>query len=169
MNTLDAIRTRQSIRKFQSAEVPREKIDHLLKAASCAPSAGNSQPWHFVVMTDKGVLAKAAKINPFADMASGAPLAILVCADMKLERFPGNWMLDCSNAAMNILLAAHDMGLGAVWTGVYPNEETMRAFRQLIGAPEDIAPHSFLILGTPDETPEAHARHLEGRIHADRW
>lgn len=120
-------------------------------------------------MTDRAALREAARINPYAAMAAEAPLAILICAELKLEMFPGNWVLDCSNAAMNILLAAHDMGLGAVWTGVYPNKDFMESFGRLANVPEGVVAHSFIVIGTPDEKPHEHARRAEDRVHKDKW
>jgi len=114
MEVLEAIHTRRSIRKFQSQPVPDELVTVFLAAAMSAPSAGNQQPWQFVVITDPELLGQVPSINPYAAMAEKAPLAVLVCGDLALERFPGFWVQDCAAAVQNLLLAVHSHGLGAV-------------------------------------------------------
>lgn len=169
MNTLDCILTRKSIRSFLPDKVTPEQVQTLLQAGASAPSACNAQPWHFIVMEDEASLAAASKLSPYGGMAAKAPLAILICADLGLEEIPGNWVLDCSNAAMNILLAAHDMGLGGVWVGIYPNEAYMQAGHELVQAPDNVKVHSMIVIGHPAKTPRGHKRHLEGRIHQEKW
>jgi nitroreductase len=120
MEALEAILSRRSIRKYRDEPVGEEAIEQLLRAAMSAPSAGNQQPWHFVVIDGRDILEKVEKVNPYAGMAADAPLAVLIAAEPALEKFPGYWVQDCSAAAENMLLAAHAMGLGAVWTGIYP-------------------------------------------------
>ena len=116
MNTLDAIRTRRSVRKYAAGRKPvaPETVRILLEAAMAAPSAGNQQPWHFVVVDDPAILDQIPAIHPFAQMAREAPLAVLVCGDTSLEKHKGYWVQDCAAAVENLLLAAHDQGLGAV-------------------------------------------------------
>ena len=87
MDVVEAILTRRSVRKYQARPVPEEQIKRLLEAAMAAPSAGNSQPWHFIVITDRETLADAALINPYAAMAAEAPAAILICGDTTIERY----------------------------------------------------------------------------------
>ena len=88
MEAFEAIRTRRSIRQFEDRPIPDEIIKDLLTAAMSAPSAGNQQPWHFVIIDDRQVLGKVPELNPYAGMARQAPLAILVCGDLSLEKFP---------------------------------------------------------------------------------
>ena len=125
MDVLEAIHTRRSIRKYVDQPVPEELIQKLLAAAMQAPSARNQQPWEFVVIDDRAMLSKIPEFMPNAAMAAGAPLAILVCADLDLETSPGYWMVDCAAAVEKMLLAAHGLGLGAVWCGVYPRDKRM--------------------------------------------
>ena len=88
MDTIETIHTRRSVREYQDKPVPEELVTEILKAAMAAPSAGNQQPWEFVVITDTGLLKEAPNINPFADMAFDAPLGILVCGNPEGGRFP---------------------------------------------------------------------------------
>jgi nitroreductase len=169
MDILEAILTRRSIRQYQDKPVSEELIRKLLAAAMSAPSARNSQPWRFVVIDDRSLLEQVPAINPYAAMARQAPVAILICADPSLEKSPGYWMLDCAAAAENLLLAAHGLGLGAVWCGVYPRQPRIDGFRRLLGVPEEIVPHSLIVLGYPAETRPAEDRYQPDRVRRNRW
>ncbi len=169
MDTLEAIQTRRSVRKYLDRPVPEALVQNILAAAMQAPSARNQQPWHFVVIDDRTMLGQIARFLPNAGMAAEAPMAILVCADLALELTPGYWMLDCAAATMNLLLAAHALGLGAVWTGVYPREPRMEGLRRLVGLPEQVVPHSLVVLGFPGERPPADKRYRAERVHRNHW
>jgi nitroreductase len=169
MDTLEAIRTRRSIRRYLDKPVAEALIEKLLAAAMNAPSARNAQPWQFVVIDDRATLAKIADINPNAQMAREAPAAILVCGDLDLEKSPGYWVVDCAAAVQNMLLAAHALGLGAVWTGVFPRQERMDGLRQLLGLPERVIAHSLVVLGHPAEQPATVNRYHADRVRRNRW
>jgi len=169
MEVLEAIRTRRSIRKYLDRPVPEELVQTLLAAAMQAPSARNQQPWQFVVIDDGAILAKIPKFMPNAAMAAEAPLAILVCGDLSLEKSPGYWMVDCAAAVENMLLAAHSLGLGAVWCGVYPREKRMESLRQLISLPKNVIAHSLVVLGYAAEQVPAENRYRPERIRRNHW
>ncbi len=169
MDVLEAIHTRRSIRKFQEQPVAGQQIEKLLRAAAMAPSARNAQPWHFVVFTERHLLDRVPEVNPNAWMARDAPAAILVCGDLSLELSPGYWPVDCAAAVQNILLAAHGLGLGAVWTGIYPRQERIDGFRRLLNLPEPVIPHSLVVLGYPAETPASEDRYRPERVHWNMW
>jgi len=169
MDALEAIHTRRSIRKYRDRAVPEELIRQVLAAAMNAPSARNAQPWQFVVIDDRKLLSEVPQINPNAPMARRAPAAILVCGDLRLEKSPGYWVVDCAAAAQNMLLAAHALELGAVWTGVYPRKERIEGFRRLLGLPGNVVPHSLVVLGYPAEQPAAEDRFKAERVRRNRW
>ena len=169
MNTLDAIHTRRSIRRYLDKPVSEELIQKLLAAAMQAPSARNQQPWQFVVIDDRAVLAKIPDFMPNAAMAAKAPLAILVCGDLDLEKSEGYWVVDCAAATENMLLAAHALGLGACWCGVYPREKRMEGLRKLLGLPQNVIAHSLVVIGHPAEQVGAENRYREERVHRNRW
>jgi nitroreductase len=169
MEVLEAIHTRRSIRKYTADPVSEETIRQLLGAAMMAPSAGNQQPWHFVVITDKAQLERVKTVHPYVNMAPKAPLAILICCDETLEKFPGFWPQDCSAAMQNLLLAAHGLGLGAVWTGVYPYGDRIERFREIFNLPLHIIPFSFAVVGHPAQKGGCQDRFREDRVHRDRW
>lgn len=169
MDTLDAIHTRRSIRKYLHTPVPPDVLQQVLSAAMYAPSACNQQPWQFVVLDDRKLLREVPKINSYAAMAAEAPVAILVCGDSSLETVPDYWVIDCSAAVQNLLLAAHALGLGAVWTGVYPQQERVQGFRRLLGLPKTVTPHSLVPLGYPAEQPPQEERYRAKRVHRNGW
>lgn len=150
---LNNILKRTSVRSYLDKSIEDDKIEKLLRAGMAAPTAVNKQPWHFVVVTDKSLLQKLAKANPYAEMVARAPLAIVVCGDMT-KALDGNarefWVQDCSAASENILLAATGLGLGAVWTGTYPSEERCAAVSEVLGLPETLIPLNTIVIGYPD-------------------
>ena len=146
------ILSRTSVRAYQGKAVEKDKVEKLLRAGMAAPTAVNKQPWHFVVVADKKLLEALAKTNAQADFAKDAPLAIVVCGDMtKAIEGAGRdfWVQDCAAATENILLAAHAMGLGAVWTGAYPLEERSSEMGKVLKLPETMAPLSMIVIGYP--------------------
>ena len=169
MDALDAILFRRSIRRYAPDQVTDESVTRLLEAAMSAPSSGNEQPWHFVVIKSRKLLDDIAQIHPNAQMLKGAPLAIMVCGEERREKYKGFWVQDCSAATENILIAAHALGMGSVWVGVYPIREKVDALRRLLGIPEYIIPFSLLPVGYPDETKPPSRRYDPERIHRDYW
>lgn len=169
METREAIHTRRSVRAFSPRPISEEAILELLEAAMQAPSAGNEQPWQFVVIRDREILDAIPDISPYAPMCRVAPLAILVCGDMREVRHAGYWVQDCSAATQNLLLMAHDLGFGAVWAGVYPNPERVSGFRQLLRLPEEIVPMALVVVGFPEQSGAPVPRFNSGRIHRDGW
>jgi nitroreductase len=169
MDVIEAMRTRRSIRKFQRKPVPEALVQDLLRAAMSAPSAGNQQPWHFVLIDDQEILRKVPAINPYAGMAKDAPLAVLICGDLALEKFAGYWVQDCSAATQNLLLAAHGKGLGAVWTGIYPLNDRVEGFKRLCNLPEKVIPLALIIVGYPDQVLKPEDRFRTDRVHQNTW
>jgi nitroreductase/flavin reductase (DIM6/NTAB) family NADH-FMN oxidoreductase RutF len=151
---LENIASRTSVRSYTDKPVDVTTIEQLLRAGMAAPTAVNRQPWHFVVVNDKAQLKALSKTNPYSDMLTRAPLAIVVCGDMK-KALSGEarefWVQDCSAATENILLAAHSMGLGAVWTGTYPNQERCKAVAEVLKLPEHLIPLNIIVIGYPDK------------------
>lgn len=169
MNIQDAIFHRRSIRSYTDIPVTDEQITRLLEAAMMAPSAGNAQPWQFIVVRDRERLAHIKEINPYAGMAEKAPVGILVNGDLSLEKHPGFWVQDCGAAVQNLLLAAHAEGLGTVWTGIYPLQDRVEGFSKLFELPEHIIPLAFIPIGQPAHQPKSEARFKLERIHQEHW
>ena len=169
MDALEAILTRRSIRQFTDQAVSEAVIEDLLRAAMSAPSAGNQQPWQFVVITDRQILDTIPSIHPYSAMLRQAPLAILVCGDEHLETHKGYWVQDCSAATQNLLLAAHARGLGAVWLGIYPRMDRVTGLRKLLGLPEHVIPLALVAIGHPAEHLPPADRYDATRVHRNRW
>jgi nitroreductase len=169
MEAYEAILTRRSIRAYTDQPIPDELIRKLLVAAVSAPSAGNGQPWQFVVITERAVLDALAELLPFGKMLHQAPLALAVCGDAKGAAREGYWVQDCSAATENLLLAAHALGLGGVWLGVYPREDRAAGVRKILNIPEQITPLCVISLGYPAEPSASVDRYREERVHRNRW
>lgn len=146
------ILTRAGVRTYLDKPVDSAKIERLLRAGMAAPSAADKRPWHFVVVTDRELLDGLAKANPNAGFAKKAPLAIVVCGDMNKTLQGGGkdfWIQDVSAVSENILLAAHAMGLGAVWTGTYPAPDRCKAVAEVLGLPKYLVPFNTIVIGYP--------------------
>jgi nitroreductase len=166
---INVILTRRSIRRYSGKTVNKSDINLLLKAAMYAPSARNEQPWHFIVIDDRGLLGRISEVHPYASMLPGAALAILVCGDENLELSKGYWPVDCAAATQNILLAAHALGLGAVWLGVYPRQERQSALRKIFGLPSHVHAFSLISIGYPAEEKGLPDRLKKERIRWNEW
>jgi nitroreductase len=166
MEALQAILSRRSIRHFEDKPVPAEVVQNLLKAAMCAPSACDMQPWHFVVLTERAILDEIPKFHPHAAMLPEAKVAIVVCGEPDTSR---HWQQDCAAAAENILLAAHAQGLGAVWLGVYPRDARVNGVRALLKLPEKEMPLCIVAAGYPAEQIPASERYSEAKVHRNGW
>jgi nitroreductase len=170
MDALKAIFSRRSIRNFTGAEIPDEKIRELLDAAMVAPSACDQQPWHFIVVKKKETLRHIAGEIPTSGMlARGAAAAFIVCADPSLEVCTGYWIQDCSAATENLLLAAHAMGYGATWCGIYPLDDRVWKLKEMFGVPKQVIPMCIIALGVPAEEKPPVKRYKAERVHAEKW
>ncbi len=165
---LDVILSRRSIRHYTNQPVAPEFTEQILRAGMAAPSARNGQPWHFVVVTDRAMLNAIPTIHPHASMVREAAFAIVVCGETSGE-VEGYWVQDCSAAVENMLLAAHGLGLGGVWLGVYPRPERVEPVKQLFDLPVHIDPLCILPFGYPAEHKEPADRYDPGRVHQNRW
>jgi len=158
-----------NIRGFTGQSVSQEHVRKLLQAAMSAHSAGDERPWHFVVVEDLDTRAQLADIHPYAHMAWQAPIAILVCGDLTLQKHSGFWVQDCAAATENILIAARSLSLGAVWLGIYPIEGRVQSFRRLFDLPPHIIPFALTPIGYPAESNGLKCPYDESRVHLDRW
>lgn len=167
--SLDWIHARRSIRKYTAEPVSETDVTEILEAAMAAPSAGNQQPWHFVVIRDRSVLDAIPGFHPNSRMVLEASVGILVCCDSSLEKHAGYWVQDCAAATENLLLAVVAKGLGAVWCGVYPRPDRVEGFTRLLGIPAHVTPFAFVPIGHPAESKPPARRYDANRVHRDRW
>lgn len=169
MDVLEAILSRRSIRKYTTEPVTDEEVEIILQAAMAAPSSGNARPWHFIVIRDHNTMDEVARMHPYAGMLPNAQVSILVCADEKLENHPGRWPQDCAAATENILIAAHGLGLGAVWIGLHPEIDRIPLIRKLFDLPLTVHPLSLVAMGRPNEKKLPPHRFKPERIHYEKW
>lgn len=174
METIDCIKTRRSCRLFLNKEVPEEIIRKILECAITAPSSVDCQPWHFILVKDKSQKEKLAELKEDDNKKHilTAPVLIIVCVDA--EKSPSRYIEDGVTAAQNILLASHDLGLGAVYvTSFKPSDiETAEKIRNILNLPRNIIPSAILPIGYRDnsENPkEKTLLNLKDIIHYDKW
>lgn len=158
--TIENILTRTSVRQYDSERtISRDTVEILLRAAMSAPTAVNKQPWQFVVLDKREAIDSLCTYLPYAKMLEHAPLAIVTCGDLtKAIEGEGEtyWIQDVSAATENLLLAAHALGLGAVWTGVYPISDRVKGVQKALGMPDSIVPLAVVPIGYPamDQAPK---------------
>jgi len=169
MEALKCLMTRRSVRKYRPGRIPEAKLRKILEAAMNAPSARNQQAWQFVVVGDRDILNRITEVHPYSQMLKQAGLAIVVCGDIKAEVARGYWVQDCAAATQNILLAAHALGLGAVWLGVFPREERVRGVQRILKLPRHVIPLSIVSLGFPAEKPSSAKRYQADKVHYETW
>lgn len=141
---MEVVRTRRSIRRYKPDPVPDEILNQILETARIAPSAGHTQPWHFVVVKDPETKKKLC----ISSWASDAPVVIVGCGDAEVS---SRWfMVDLAIAFEHIVLAATNFGLGTCWMGKLGIDETIK---QVLDIPEHIKVVAVTPLGYPAETP----------------
>jgi len=169
MDAMEAILTRRSVRKYNKKQLSDKIVKELLEAAMSAPSAGNEQPWHFIIIDKPQILSKIQTFHNHAKMLKDASITILVCGDLNLDDHNGMWIQDCSAATENILIAVRAKGLGAVWLGIYPREERIMGMRKLLNIPNNVMPFSLISIGYTAEKQGIVDRYNPSRIHNNKW
>lgn len=179
---LAVIMTRTSIRSYTGDPVSQEQLETILKAGMAAPTAMNGQPWRFIVVTDKETIKNVFASGFRGEMFTQAGAVIVVCGQSTQMRKPFGqpdapeteqpnmfWFEDCSAAAENILLAAHALGLGAVWTAGYPAQERIVPIAEALGIPANVIPLCIIPVGVPAENPEPKDKWNPDNIHWNKW
>lgn len=168
---LENIHSRKSVRQYTSEPVTSEQIETLLRAAMAAPTAVNYQPWRFVVVTERAELDEIAGILPYAQMLKQATAAIVVCGETKWMGGAENtyWQQDCAAATQNILLAAEALGLGAVWTGIYPNPDLYPKMHDFLNLPTTIEAFCCIPVGYPAGNEQPKDKWKPENIHYGKW
>ncbi len=168
---MEVIHRRSSIRSYTDQPVDKEILETLVRAGMAAPSAMNKQPWQFIIIDDAALLQELGEI-PTSGMVKKAPAAILVCGDMQkagegwLQEY---WIQDCSAASQNILLAVTQLGLGAVWTSVYPAPERIKKVSELLNLPEHIIPLNIIPVGYPSRDEQPKDKWKPENVRWNRW
>ncbi len=176
---ISTIMSRTSVRRYTDEMPSEEEIKTILEAAMSAPSAMSYYPWHFVVIKDEAVKDSLREALPYAKMINKGCVGIVVCGDESLYEAVSKregedntlyWVEDCSAATENMLLAAHAIGLGAVWTGIFPLESRIKLLKKLLQLPEKITPLNLVLVGKPlGNLPKAKNKFDESKIHNDKF
>ncbi len=156
--------TRRSVRVFTEEPVEQTHIDHMIQAAIQAPSAKNQQPWRFIVVKNRDLLDRLSGISHGARHLKNAPLAIVTLMQEHDTPMPHMRPSDCAAATQNILLAAHEQGLGAVWIGVFPLSMRAENVREILEIPSEFTPFSIVAVGHPKHIAPAKPRTYDGRV-----
>jgi nitroreductase len=169
--SLDFIFKRRSVRKYSNQGIPAQMLSDLLEAGMAAPSARATDPWHFIVITERETLNRMTTALPNGKMLLTAPAAIVVCGDINkaLEGFESYMLQDVSAAVENILLAATALGLGSCWLGIHPRRNRMDGIRTLFNLPEHIIPVAGIALGWPETSSESRTRYRDDCVHRGSW
>ena len=170
--TTKTIFSRKSVRNYVETTLSQETLEFLVRAGMAAPSAMDRRPWEFIIINDKNVVKKLNDALPHAKMAEKAGQAIVVAGN--IEKQAGGkdatfWIMDCSAAAENILLAAESLGLGAVWTAVYPAADRLKPVVEILGLPSNIVPLAFIPVGKPAGSDKPKDKFDKEKIHWNHW
>lgn len=164
------LRGRHSVRSYTGQDISEEDEQKILRYAMMAPSALNEQPWEFIVIRDKKILEQIGSANRNASFAADAPLAILLCLNERKEKIKGMSIIDMGACAENLMLAATGLGIGSVFTGIYPHKDRMEAFSKLCKLPDYIQPIGLIVLGYAQISNHRPAdRFNPDAIHLNEW
>ncbi len=177
MELMEGLLTRRSVRKYQDKPIPKETIEEIIKAAQYSPTAHNRQPWEFLVVDDKEVLAHLRHLQRWSSFCKDAACVVFVCGDIE-KSFNRNkedekWSfidVDCAIATQSLMLAAWSKGIGSCYCGAAPMQRVVDALTEYLHLPENIRPFAIVPLGYPAETPkQPEDRYKPERIHWKQW
>ena len=156
MNVLDTIKTRRSIRKYKPSEIPVEDLKEILKSGQLAPSAGNRQPWRFIVVSDAETKRKLAEVASNQMWIANAGIVIVALAmDKNNPQVYSKWAeRDVMTAVEHMVLSAWSLGYGSCWIGAFNEKEV----KEVLDIPENMTVINLLPIGVPDQNPDARAR-----------
>lgn len=168
MSVLEVIETRRSVRKYKPEEIPEGDLKKILTAAQLAPSAGNRQPWRFVVVRDperKRNLAEAARNQLW--LADAGVIVAALAMDPNDPEVYARWAeRDVMTAVEHMVLSAWSLGYGTCWIGAFNQDKV----KELLGIPEEMTVVNLLPIGVPNQTPEARPRKpLKELFHAEKY
>ena len=167
---IDAIFKRRSIRRFTEQPLDKETITLLLQAGMAAPSAMNSQPWEFIVVSEPELLAKLRSKLPFSH--HNAPVGIVVLGSPERANNTAGrlfWQQDCSAAMENMQLAAVGLNLGAVWIGIHPVAPFVKGVRDVLEIPKNVIPLGMMHVGYPAEEKQPRTQYDEHKVYWQKY
>jgi nitroreductase len=167
---LQTIFSRRSIRRYSDRPVECEVLTQLMQAAMAAPSASNSRPYEFVVVTEPETMAAFQKEMPFGKFKS--PAAVVICGNHRVANNASSrlfWVQDCSAATENMLIAAAGLGLGTCWLGVHPMKPVEQIVRRIVKLPRHVTPLAVVYVGYPAEEKPPRTQYEEQRVHWEKY
>ena len=164
---MNIFKSRRSIRKFTAEPIPQEVMTSILEDAMSGPSAMRRDPWEFIVVDDRKILADLAALHPYGGMLNEAAIGVVVCGDMeKANSNSESYMLqDVSAAVENLLLSAESHNIGSCWLGVHPRTERIEGISKYFSLPGNIIPVAVVALGFKAETKAPETRYDKNKIH----
>ena len=172
MKAIDCIKTRKSIRKYKNKPIPQEIIDDIIECGQRAPSAHNTQPWNFVIVTEKEKLKKLSNTHQWAPFVANAQICIVLCCTKTKDVNKSAMHLSVACAAQNMLLAIHAHGLGSCWTYVQNLEDDSveKKVKGILDIPKEIDVICMLPIGYPDQTrSEKELKEKDKIVHKEKY
>ena len=170
MNVSDAIHLKRAVRIFSDQPLPQENILTILNAGRRAQSSKNTQPWHFIAITDKAILKQLSECGEWAGHLTGAALGVAIVHPDPAEKF--QTMFDIGQAAAYMQLVAWELGVGSCLASIYESEKA----RGVLGFPTDLHLRIAISFGYPadeeilDRLPQKGGRReLPEIVHWQRW
>ncbi|MBI5179929.1 MAG: nitroreductase family protein [Nitrospirae bacterium] len=160
MDVLKAVKERRSIRNFQKKELPNDAVDKLIDAIIWAPSAGNLQSRKFYFIKDAELKQQIASAAFGQNFIAETPLTIVACTDNKISKRYGDRgthlysIQDVSASIINMMLVAHELGLGTVWVGAFDEWQVF----EILNLPKNLRPVAIIPVGYPAKIPSAPRR-----------
>ncbi len=170
MNVFEAIRTKRAVRKFSEKPISEEDIQRILNAGRRSQSSKNTQPWHFIAITDKAILKEFSGCGTWATHLAGAALGVAILTPDPTEKF--QTMFDAGQAAAFMQLAAWELGIGSCPASIYESEKA----RTILGFPQELHVRIALSFGYPLNEGEISAPPKKGGrkefdevVHWNQW
>jgi len=169
--TLKTIFSRKSVSQYTDKKIDPANLELLVRAGMAGPSGGDTRSWRFIVITGKAMLENISEALKYGKMIKNAAAAIIVCSEIGKSEFDGEqyYMLDCSAAAENILLAAESLGIGSRWISIQPSKERINNIIQLFDLPEGIIPIAAISLGHPALDLKPKDKFDSTNVHWEEW
>jgi len=169
METWDALRARRNVRSFTDEPIAQGDLDRIIEAGRRAPSASNSQPWDFVVVTERELLVQLAELWRGAGFVATSAATIVLVAPVDDDRRP-IIEYDLGQATIQMMIAAADLGIGTAHTAIGEKDRA----RELLGFPDDKYAAYFIAMGHPADRPLApivnpKRRPTDEVVHYNHW
>lgn len=171
METIRALLTRRETRRLKASDpLQADVLENLIKAAASAPFMGRARPWRFIIVKKREPIRHLAALLKAREALDGAGTVLAVCADTSKQPQMGQWVVDCAAASQNVVLAAHDYGIGSRWGRLFPWKSKMKRAGELLKTPSHVTPFAVIFLGTSESPLNLRATRLSRHlVHEEHW